>query len=229
MRRCRNGASTRMGNCQHGEARGALAGSSDGGKAGGSAAVLASDRAWNLERAGGHPRGCFTSGRKPLVPRSWGHALNQPHSLACAAQHAPSGSSAAATWTSEWVSTPTTTRFVPYAILTSVIPRPRRLGNEVGASAAGGRTVLGRASCTGSDQVTFAPLIAPTRAPGHERRIIWKAMRLSLEESVRAREALGDIIPVARASHRRRIGPDRRAEAVPRTNRAARVGRRAGR
>jgi hypothetical protein len=34
---------------------------------------------------------------------------------------------------------------------------------------------------------------------------------------------------VPRASHRRRIGPDRRAEAVPRTNRAARVGRCAGR
>src|ERR1017187_2279688 len=43
-------------------------------------------------------------------------------------------------------------------------PRPRDAGNEVGASAAGGRTVLGRASCTGSYQVTFAQLIAPTRA-----------------------------------------------------------------
>src|ERR1700674_5393732 len=56
-------------------------------------------------------------------------------------------------------------------------PRPRCLGIEVGASAAGGRTVLGRASCTGSYQVTFAPLIAPTRAPGHGRRIIWNAVR----------------------------------------------------
>ena len=65
-------------------------------------------------------------------------------------------------------------------------PRPRCLGNEVGASAAGGRTVLGRASCTGSYQVTFAPLIAPTRAPGHGRRIIGKAMRRYLEGSVRA-------------------------------------------
>src|SRR6202051_2497281 len=76
-------------------------------------------------------------------------------------------------------------------------PRPRDAGNEVGASAAGGRTGLGRASCTGSYQVTFAPLIAPTRAPGHGRRIIGKAMRPSLEESVRVREVLGDIIPVS--------------------------------
>ena len=75
-------------------------------------------------------------------------------------------------------------------------PRPRDAVNEVGASAAGGRTVLGRAPCTGSYQVTFAPLIAPTRAPGHGRRIIGKAMRRYLEESVRAREVLGDIIPV---------------------------------
>src|ERR1022692_797072 len=122
----------------------------------------------------------------------------------------PSGSSAAATWTSAWVSTPTTTRSVLCAILTFVIPRPRHLGNEVGASAAGGRTVLGRASCTGSYQVTFAPLIAPTRAPGHGRRIIGKAMRLSLEESVRAREVLGDIIPVARAGLCSASGTSRR-------------------
>ena len=46
-------------------------------------------------------------------------------------------------------------------------------------------------------QVTFAPLIAPTRAPGHGRRIIGEAMRPRLEESARAREVLDDIIPVS--------------------------------
>jgi hypothetical protein len=46
---------------------------------------------------------------------------------------------------------------------------------------------------------------------------------------VRARWCTSVCANVPRASHRRRIGPDRRAEAVPRTNRAARVGRCAGR
>ena len=90
------------------------------------------------------------------------------------------------------------TRSVLCAILTPVILVLVMRGMRLVRQRAGGRTVLGRASCTGSYQVTFAPLIAPNKGlPGHERRIIRKAMRRYLEGSVPDWEILADIIPVS--------------------------------
>ena len=53
-----------------------VAGPAVGGQAGGSAAVLASDRGWLLERGRGRRGERFASGWQPVVPRRWRDAAN---------------------------------------------------------------------------------------------------------------------------------------------------------
>src|SRR5438128_12413906 len=48
-----------------------VAGPAVGGAAGGSAAVLAGDRGWTVERGGGRGGGRVASGWQPVVPRRW--------------------------------------------------------------------------------------------------------------------------------------------------------------
>jgi transposase, IS30 family len=61
-----------------GAASDALAGAAVGGAAGGAAGVLAGDRAWRLERSGARRGGRVGGGGRPVVPRGWRNAVDQP-------------------------------------------------------------------------------------------------------------------------------------------------------